>query len=129
MSPADSSAALTESRFQALMRRAKILKSDYGAGYQTGLRKNFHGDEFGNPDELAAIAAREDERARGYRDGLAGIDPAPLMGRPPLPADAPRSDKRPRTIRLDDERWERLRTLGTEWLEAAIDNSIEEAVE
>lgn len=39
-------------------------------------------------------------------------------GRPPLPDE----DKgRPRTIRLNDERWERLRQLGREWLERAID--------
>lgn len=116
---------MTEDRFQALMRRAKVLRSDYGAGYQTGLRKNFHGEAFGDPSELAAIVARQDERARGYQDGLAGADPTPLNGRQPLPADAPRSDKRPRTIRLNDERWERLRALGTEWLEAAIDNADE----
>jgi hypothetical protein len=114
---------MTAERFQALLRRASVLKSDYGAGYKTGLRKNFHGEEFGDAEELAALAARQDERARGYHDGLAGRDPAPLMGRPPLAADAPRSEKRPRTIRLDDERWARLRSLGTEWLESALDSA------
>lgn len=119
----DQAASMSEERFRTLMRRASALTSEYGAGYKTGLRKHFHGDAFGDPGELAAIAAGQDERARGYHDGLAGRDPAPLMGRPPLPPDAPRSDKRPRTVRLDDERWERLRALGTEWLEAAIDNA------
>lgn len=44
-------------------------------------------------------------------------------GRPPLPPDAVRSDKRPRTIRLSDKHWGKLQQLGTHWLEQAIDHA------
>lgn len=114
---------MNENQFKSLVNRAKILTSDYGTGYLTGLRRHYYGEKFGEPSELAALEARQDERGRGFRDGLAGIDPAPLRHRPPLAEDAPRSDKRPRSIRLSDAHWERLRELGSEWLENAIDSS------
>lgn len=44
----------------------------------------------------------------------------PLLGRPPLPVGATGS---PRTVRLNDERWEKLKLLGREWLEKAIDRA------
>jgi hypothetical protein len=112
---------MNEERYRALVRRAKLLTSDYGAGYLTGLRRHYNGESFGDLAELAAIEARDDERARGYRDGLAGEEPTPLRHRPPLPADAPRSDKKVRSIRLSDAHWDKLKALGTDWLEAAID--------
>ena len=82
---------MDEGKFKALLGRARILSSDYGAGYQTGLRRHYHGKQFGNPQELAALAKAglngdpRVELGRGYRDGLAGREPEPLMGRPPLP--------------------------------------------
>jgi hypothetical protein len=112
-----------EQTFKSLSRRAKLLTSDYGSGYLTGLRRHYHGESFGDPAELAAIEARNDERARGYRDGVAGKEPAPLRHRPPLPEDAERSDKQPRTIRLGATHWAKLRQLGMGWLESAIDNA------
>jgi len=116
---------MDEARFQSLARRAKLLTGDYGAGYQTGLRRHYYGERFGESREHDLRAARQDEYGRGYRDGLTGDEPSPLMGRPPLSADEPRSDKRPRSVRLDGERWEKLRRLGTEWLERAIDRARE----
>lgn len=47
------------------------------------------------------------------------------MGRPPLPPDAQRSDKRPRSVRLSDEQWHKLKRLGTDWLEREIDRAID----
>ena len=44
------------------------------------------------------------------------------IGRPPVPPDQ-RSDKRPRSVRLGDAHWAKLQTLGTEWLERAIDRA------
>lgn len=45
-------------------------------------------------------------------------------GRPVVPADQRASTlKPPRTIRLDAERWEKLKALGTEWLERQIDKA------
>jgi len=45
-------------------------------------------------------------------------------GRPAVPADQRASTlKPPRTIRLDAERWEKLKALGTDWLERQIDKA------
>ena len=120
---------MNEEKFQTLMRRARLLTSDYGAGYQRGLRRHYHGERFGTAEEhalwsrLGLDGDTREELGRGYRDGLAGTDPAPLIGRPPLPADAPRSDKRPRSVRLGDGHWAKLQQLGTEWLERQIDRA------
>lgn len=43
-------------------------------------------------------------------------------GRPPAPPDHVPPSK-PRSIRLDDERWEKLQALGREWLERQIDSA------
>ena len=48
--------------------------------------------------------------------------PVPEIGRPELPAD---EKTKPRTIRLNDERWEKLQRLGRDWLEPAIDRAKE----
>ncbi|MDD5299917.1 MAG: hypothetical protein PHD65_05410 [Gallionella sp.] len=42
----------------------------------------------------------------------------PKLGRPPLPDGETGS---PRTVRLNEERWEKLKLLGRDWLEKAID--------
>jgi hypothetical protein len=118
---------MDETRFQRLARRAKLLKSDYGTGYQTGLRRHYHGKSYGDPREHEARLAKQDEYGRGYRDGFAGKEPVPRMGRPPLPADTPRSEKRVRSVRLADEHWEKLKRLGTDWLEQAIERAKEPA--
>jgi uncharacterized protein (DUF4415 family) len=41
-------------------------------------------------------------------------------GRPTLP---PEDQTMPRTIRLNNARWEKLKALGRGWLERAIDHS------
>lgn len=43
-------------------------------------------------------------------------------GRPTIPPEQ-RTTKPVRSIRLDDARWERLKELGTGWLEKAIDKA------
>lgn len=75
---------MDEARFLALARRAKLLKSEYGAGYASGLRRHYYGDRYGDAAEHAARERRQDELGRGYRDGLAGCEPEPLRGRPPV---------------------------------------------
>jgi len=50
---------------------------------------------------------------------------AKRRGRPPLPPEAPRSDKRPRSVRLSDAHWDKLKRLGAEWLERTIDRAKE----
>lgn len=119
---------MDERTFQTLARRAKLLTSDYGSGYQRGLRRHYHGERFGTPEEhalwmsLGTSGDPREELGRGYRAGFAGREPEPLRGRPPLPVDQ-RSDVRPRSVRLDDARWHKLQQLGREWLERAIDRA------
>jgi hypothetical protein len=43
-------------------------------------------------------------------------------GRPPLP---PEDHTKPRSVRLNDARWLKLKRLGTGWLEKAIDRAKE----
>jgi len=43
-----------------------------------------------------------------------------VLGRPRLPEC---QVGRPRTVRLNDDRWEKLKLLGRSWLEEAIDKS------
>lgn len=42
------------------------------------------------------------------------------MGRPPLP---PGERKTNRSVRLSDAHWAKLRALGTDWLERALDRA------
>lgn len=118
---------MTEQQFASLMRQARLLTSDYGTGYQRGLRRHYHGERFGSPEEHARWMRFADEPSRaelgrGYRDGFAGQPPQPRIGRPPLDP-AERSDAKPRSIRLGDERWQKLQRLGRAWLERQIDRA------
>lgn len=47
---------------------------------------------------------------------------AKRRGRPPL---APEDVTQPRSVRLNDARWEKLQRLGRKWLEGAIDRAKE----
>lgn len=46
--------------------------------------------------------------------------PAPRRGRPPA---APEDKRHHRSVRLTDAQWEKLRLLGSEWLERAIERA------
>ena len=74
---------MDKSKFETEMRRADIMrtaepnKSEYWSGYQRGLRRALHGENFGTDIEhnqwLDAINADDDshqQRGLGYRDGL-----------------------------------------------------------
>jgi hypothetical protein len=76
---------LTEAQFQHEMSRAKTFQvlepgqAEYWAGYQRGLRRAFHGENFGTAEEhdlwLAAVDSDDvlrKQRGQGYRDGLKG---------------------------------------------------------
>ncbi len=123
---------MNEARFQTLARRAKLLTSDYGSGYMRGLRRHYHGKQFGTSEEhrqWLSFGRGGDPRVelgRGYRDGLAGREPAPLMGRPPLPDGAGRTARV--EWRTTDARKARAQELATEagaslsaWLDAVVD--------
>lgn len=48
---------------------------------------------------------------------------AKRMGRPPGPAPPPEERTKPRSVRLNDARWEKFKRLGTDWLEQQIDRA------
>jgi hypothetical protein len=127
---------MDESRFKTLMGRARSLQSDYGAGYQRGLRRHYDGERFGTAEEhakwsrLGLDGDRREELGRGYRDGCDGRDPEPLIGRPPLP------DGEGKTARVEwrttDERKAKAQRLAeaaglslSAWLDARVDKARE----
>ena len=79
---------MNEATFQSEMRRAEALRrlsadpmeGEYYAGYIRGLRRAYHGEQFGTAAEhelwLSLADDQADEaraaRGRGYRDALAG---------------------------------------------------------
>ena len=76
---------MSEQKFKSLMMRAQALyqsdRPDYYAGYQRGLRRAYHGDNFGTEQEhelwlllVDSPYADRHERGLGYVDGLAAID-------------------------------------------------------
>ena len=73
--------------FRRYMKRARAaatiaVSDDYRRGYLHGLRRHYRVAQFGAQDEHAqwlGFADRPEyvEVGRGYRDGLAGIEPQP----------------------------------------------------
>jgi len=67
--------------FRSFMNRARVAAtadgddSEYWLAYQRGLRRLYHGDQFGDDAEDAAMAKLADRRGEGYRAGLAGTEP------------------------------------------------------
>lgn len=119
---------MDEARFQALARRARLLESDYGAGYLRGLRRAYHGERFGTADEHALWSRmgldgdHRVELGRGYRDGLSGSDPAPARGRPPAAPGEARTERV--EVRLTPAQRAKLDALGgADWLRRAIDRA------
>ena len=78
---------ITKERFEHEMNRAKTFqklepdRADYWVGYMRGLRRAYHGENFGTPEEHASWMGAKDNygddpvrraRGEGYRDGLKG---------------------------------------------------------
>ena len=73
--------AMEKAVFEREMMRAKTMitvgdRPEYWAGYQRGLRRRFHGENFGTEEEHEKWLSLKgdsdparDERGRGYRDG------------------------------------------------------------
>lgn len=65
------------------MDAAKTIGGDYAAGYQRGLRRHHHGDNFGTLAEhemWLAMSGHRQEQGDGYRDGCAGAAPRGFHG-------------------------------------------------
>ncbi len=75
---------ISENQFQAYLNAIKTTdNSDYGKGYQRGLRRYYHGESFGSPEEHELWLSLSDDRQElgdGYRDGFAGNPPRGVHG-------------------------------------------------
>jgi hypothetical protein len=93
---------MTEQKFKSEMRRAEVMRgmaepmmAEYYAGYIRGLRRAYHGDDFGTLEEhdlwIEAINSVDESRKQrgiGYRDGLAFGELSSRMGRPSISTEA-----------------------------------------
>lgn len=69
---------MTESEFKKLMKLARSVDSDYITGYERGLRRHYHGENFGEPGEHETwfgMTGHRQAQGEGYRDGFAGRNP------------------------------------------------------
>lgn len=74
---------MKESQFQSYMAAAQALDSEYKSGYQRGLRRHRHGDNFGTDDEHEQwlnLTGHRQELGDGYRDGFEGRPPRGFHG-------------------------------------------------
>jgi hypothetical protein len=106
---------MTEQKFKTEMRRAQQMqrsddvdpmRAEYWSSYQRGLRRAYHGERFGTPEEHAlwmSLINRRDERSRqrgrGYRDGFAYDEAAARPGRPSVGTETLPSITVPRDLR------------------------------
>ena len=72
---------MNQQQFTRLMTQARAVPGDYSTGYQRGLRRHFHGEQFGTDEEhklWSSMGLHGDHRhelGRGYRDGITGVSP------------------------------------------------------
>jgi hypothetical protein len=74
---------MNEQKFKTLMRAADSVGGDYASGYHKGLRRHYHGEKFGTPEEhekYMAMDGHRQEMGDGYRDGFAGLPPRGVHG-------------------------------------------------
>ena len=74
---------MNEHKFKTYMLAGKSVGGDYAAGYQRGLRRYHHGENFGTEaDHLkwVSLDGHCQERGDGYRDGVAGKPPRGMHG-------------------------------------------------
>lgn len=112
--------------FSDYMAQAKRMADDYGAGYQRGLRRHHHGENFGTQaehEQWLALTGHRQAMGDGYRDGFAGRPPSRRPGRPTTLA------ARPRKISLDDERAQFAKQLGEGNLSEGIRRALDLARE
>ena len=121
---------MTEQKFKSEMRRAEAMRrqaepmmAEYWAGYIRGLRRAYHGENFGTAEEharwLSCINDRDEQhkqRGRGYADGLAFDEVSSRMGRPPM------SDESTETVgvRLPESIVAKIPEPRSEWIRNLI---------
>lgn len=74
---------MQESKFKSFMAAAQALVDEYGQGYTRGVRRHYHGEQFGTDTEHLQWMNLKDHRQElgdGYRDGFAGKPPRGFHG-------------------------------------------------
>lgn len=74
---------MKEADFNLYITVANALKDDYSRGYIRGLRRHYHGDNFGTNEEHEKFMALDEHHqatGAGYRDGFAGLKPRNMHG-------------------------------------------------
>jgi hypothetical protein len=67
---------MKQNQFAAYMNQSKILSNpEYYQGYHYGLRRHYHGDNFGDNEIIKKMKNRGGEISVGVNDGLNGRKP------------------------------------------------------
>lgn len=74
---------MNEGKFKTYMAAAETIGGDYQAGYQRGLRRHYHGEQFGTEAEhqqWLSLDGHRQDLGDGYRDGFEGRPPRGFHG-------------------------------------------------
>lgn len=74
---------MNEQKFKTFMAAANTVEGDYSTGYQRGLRRHYHGENFGTEaehDKWSGLDGHRQDLGDGYRDGAAGKPPRGFHG-------------------------------------------------
>lgn len=74
---------MQDGKFKSFMTAAKTIDGKYSEGYCRGLRRHYHGEQFGTESEhqqWLSLGGNRQEMGGGYRDGFAGLPPAGFHG-------------------------------------------------
>ena len=74
---------MQESQFKSFMAAAKAIAGEYADGYRRGIRRHYHGHQFGSPaehEQWVNLSGSRQELGDGYRDGFAGKPPRGFHG-------------------------------------------------
>jgi hypothetical protein len=58
-----------------MMQSLQLSSTEYHRGYQYGLRRRFHGENFGEQERFRLMLERGGATAQGLQDGLSGRAP------------------------------------------------------
>lgn len=74
---------MKETQFKSFVAAAKAIGGEYGDGYRRGVRRHYHGEQFGTDSEHEQWLNLKDHQQAlgdGYRDGFAGVPPRGFHG-------------------------------------------------
>lgn len=74
---------MRESQFKSFVAAAQAIGGEYSDGYRRGVRRHYHGDQFGSSaehEQWMQLSDHRQELGDGYRDGFAGLPPRGFHG-------------------------------------------------